>query len=197
MAQDRRVTRTKNALTKALFQMLGEKEFSKISITELARRADVDRKTFYLHYQSPNEILEEFYAEQLDKLETAILRENVFGQRVDIPGFFRVLNSVINENLELYRLLVKGPTYSSFETKLQDMMRREVEEQLSRRAGHLQPQEARLYSIFFASAVLAVYRDWLKGDLQVEEDRLAQMVGQTVSDGLRRAAYGQTEGIPV
>ncbi len=193
MAQDRRVTRTKSALTRALFQMLGEKEFSKISITELAQRADVDRKTFYLHYQSPSEILEEFYEEQLDKLETALRREDVFGRTVDIPGFFRVLNSVINENLELYRLLAKGPTYSSFETKLQEMMRREVAEQLSRRAEGLSRQEARLYSVFFSSAVLAVYREWLKGDLPVEEDRLAQMVGQVVRDGLRRAARGQGE----
>lgn len=197
MTQDRRVTRTKSALTKALFEMLGEKEFSKISITELAQRADVDRKTFYLHYQSPSEILEEFYAEQLCKLESAIRREDVFGQTVDIPGFFRVLNSVINENMELYRLLAKGPTYSSFETKLQELMRREVAEQLTRRAEHIQPQEAHLYGVFFASAVLAVYREWLKGELQVEEDRLAQMVGQAVSDGLRRVAYGQTEGASV
>ncbi len=197
MAQDRRVTRTKSALTKALFQMLGEKEFSKISITELAQRADVDRKTFYLHYQSPSEILEEFYAEQLDKLESTLRREDVFGRTVDIPGFFRALNSVINENMELYRLLAKGPTYSSFEDKLQKMMRREVEEQLLRRAERLQPQEAHLYSIFFASAVLAVYREWLKGDIRVEEDQLAQMVGQVVSSGLRRVAYGQTEGTSV
>ncbi len=197
MAQDRRVTRTKSALTKALFQMLGEKEFSKISITELAQRADVDRKTFYLHYQSPSEILEEFYAEQLDKLESSLRREDVFGRTVDIPGFFRVLNGVINENMELYRLLAKGPTYSSFEAKLQEMMRREVEEQLLRRAERLRPQEAHLYSVFFASAVLAVYREWLKGDIQVEEDQLAQMVGQVVSTGLRRVAYGQTEGNPV
>ena len=60
MAADRRVTRTKAALTAALFELLGEKDFSKISVTELTRRADVDRKTFYLHYQTVDEILEEF-----------------------------------------------------------------------------------------------------------------------------------------
>ena len=88
MAADRRVTRTKAALTAALFELLGEKDFSKISVTELTRRADVDRKTFYLHYQTVDEILEEFYEDSLRALRESIDREGIFRtESVDMTAF--------------------------------------------------------------------------------------------------------------
>lgn len=111
MAQDKRVARTKAALTRALFELLEEKEFSKLSITELTQRAGVDRKTFYLHYQSVDEILEEFYEEALRRLQEGLERERIFGERVDVPGFFRVLSSVMAEDMPLYRRLAAGSGY--------------------------------------------------------------------------------------
>ena len=48
--EDRRITKTKKALKEALIEMLDKETFEQISITELCRKADVSRITFYAHY---------------------------------------------------------------------------------------------------------------------------------------------------
>jgi AcrR family transcriptional regulator len=72
---DMRVKRSRKLLQDALLQLMKEKPFRDIQITEIADRAQVARPTFYLHYQSKQELLlshvddvfEEFYNEQLSK----------------------------------------------------------------------------------------------------------------------------------
>jgi len=47
----------------SLFDLITEKEYKKISITEITDRAGLSRTTFYLHYKSKEEILVEFFSE--------------------------------------------------------------------------------------------------------------------------------------
>lgn len=180
MTQDKRVVRTKASLTRALFELLEEKEFSKISITELTRRAKVDRKTFYLHYQSLDEILEEFYEGALHRLQKGLERERIFGERVDIPGFFRVLSGVMAEDMPLYRRLAMGSGYTYFMERLRQLLKDAVEDGMTRQGGR-DEMEIRFYSEFYAAGVMRAYLAWLKGDLALEEARLARLMGQTVN----------------
>ena len=48
--EDRRIVKTKRNLKEALIAMLDKEDFEHISITELCRKAEVSRITFYSHY---------------------------------------------------------------------------------------------------------------------------------------------------
>ncbi|MBR8643897.1 TetR/AcrR family transcriptional regulator [[Brevibacterium] frigoritolerans] len=50
--QDRRIDRTKTFLKDALLKLLSENPISKISITELCNEANINRGTFYAHYDN-------------------------------------------------------------------------------------------------------------------------------------------------
>ena len=47
---DRRIRKSKNALKKAMFQLMQKKAVSQISIRELCELAYVNRSTFYSNY---------------------------------------------------------------------------------------------------------------------------------------------------
>lgn len=64
---DRRVIRTRSAIRKAFTDLLAETAYSKITITALAKRADVDRKTFYTHYSSVDNLLEDVIRTQTER----------------------------------------------------------------------------------------------------------------------------------
>ena len=49
---DRRQIKTKKAIVSAFLRLMETKDISRITITELANEANIDRKTFYLHYRS-------------------------------------------------------------------------------------------------------------------------------------------------
>ncbi len=56
-SQDLRARRTRKWLQAALIELMKEKPFPEIQITELTARAQVSRAAFYLHFRSKEELL--------------------------------------------------------------------------------------------------------------------------------------------
>jgi AcrR family transcriptional regulator len=68
MNNDRRVKRTKKNLKRSLISLLQLKPLKDISIAELAAHADYNRSTFYKHYQSKEDLLNELIDDVIDDL---------------------------------------------------------------------------------------------------------------------------------
>ena len=57
--QDVRVIKSKKAIRDALFSILASKPINKITIKEISETAGINRKTFYTHYDSIEDIITE------------------------------------------------------------------------------------------------------------------------------------------
>lgn len=55
---DRRVRRTQEAIVTAFFNLLEERGFEELTVTEIAELADVNRVTFYQHFLDKYDLLE-------------------------------------------------------------------------------------------------------------------------------------------
>src|SRR5215216_1278974 len=53
---DRRVQRTRELLQSALIELIGERDYDAITIQDIVDHANVGRTTFYLHYNSKDEL---------------------------------------------------------------------------------------------------------------------------------------------
>ena len=51
---DIRVKKTKRAIQKAFIALLREKPIEKITVKEIAERAEINKTTFYSHYETRN-----------------------------------------------------------------------------------------------------------------------------------------------
>jgi len=76
MKQDKRSKRTRAWLLETLLELIEEKEYSEISITELTERAGVARQTLYRNYTGMNDILLSRMDEILDEY-MALVRKNL------------------------------------------------------------------------------------------------------------------------
>lgn len=56
--QDRRVVRTRKHLQRAFMELLAEKAFEGVTIQDIADRAEVNRATFYKHFQDKFELMD-------------------------------------------------------------------------------------------------------------------------------------------
>ncbi len=65
---DRRVKKTKKAIQNALLTLMDRKNISDITIIELTREADVNRKTFYNHYSDIYQVMDEIEDNIVDNL---------------------------------------------------------------------------------------------------------------------------------
>ncbi len=63
--EDKRIVKTKRSLKKALTDMLEKEDFEHISITELCRKAEVSRITFYSHYSDKYALLDDIFSDMI------------------------------------------------------------------------------------------------------------------------------------
>ena len=70
VVQDRRITRSKKALRGALISLIEEKGFESLTVGDLCARADLNRGTFYNHYQDKDELLASFENEVMAGLDS-------------------------------------------------------------------------------------------------------------------------------
>lgn len=63
--EDKRIIKTKKSLKNAMIEMLGKKDFEHITITELCRKAEVSRITFYSHYNDKYALLDDIFEDML------------------------------------------------------------------------------------------------------------------------------------
>ena len=73
---DRRTLYTRNVIKDALLEALNEKNFEQITVTDVCRRAEITRATYYLHYQSLTEVLDELLVDALQTAEDSTVNLN-------------------------------------------------------------------------------------------------------------------------
>ena len=56
---DRRTKYTRKVIRGALMELLNTKPYSKISVTEICRLAEINRGTFYIHYYDVDDVLDD------------------------------------------------------------------------------------------------------------------------------------------
>ena len=59
--EDKRIVKTKRSLKAAMTEMLGKEDFEHISITELCRKAEISRITFYSHSSDKYALLDDIF----------------------------------------------------------------------------------------------------------------------------------------
>ena len=64
--EDKRIRKTKRNLKDTLVELLMEVPFEQISITELCKRADISRITFYSHYSDKYALVDEIFADMTE-----------------------------------------------------------------------------------------------------------------------------------
>ena len=56
---DRRIAKTRSALSGAMFRLIGRNDWEEISVSRICEEANVARSTFHLHFASPAELLDD------------------------------------------------------------------------------------------------------------------------------------------
>lgn len=63
--EDRRIKKTKKNLKETLIEMLSDMTFEQITITELCKRADISRITFYTHYNDKYALVDDIFHDMI------------------------------------------------------------------------------------------------------------------------------------
>lgn len=108
--------KTKTLIRNTFAELIKEnQELNKVTVSELVKRADINRSTFYNHYDSIYDVAEEFESEVIQ-----VLFENnqKLESKEDVFEYLDNVMKYLKENEEIYRLLLSSKEPLLFLEKL-------------------------------------------------------------------------------
>lgn len=178
----RSAVRSRKLIRQAFFELLREKNFEKITVTDIVKKADVNRSTFYAHYPDVMGVVEEIQEEILEYTQS-------FMESIDFKDYYenpkpylQHIVKLVEKNNELYRLLMTSAMATKQFEKLKYILIDRTLETVEVPEGFKDKFEFEFeFSVrFFMGGVVDVYTQWLYGVIEcsLEEltDELANMI---------------------
>lgn len=192
---DRRTLRTKKMIRKALSELIEEKGFNEISVTDLTTRADINRGTFYLHYADKFDLLEQIENEILQELQEHTKNMNVSDllkmDSIDKPIPFLVkLFEYFKENAEFMKAILGQKGDPTFHSKLKNFMGINIFEKklikTIKKETMLIPES--YFASYVLSAHLGVFQHWLESGMENSPEDMALILSKMFVLGPLRVA---------
>lgn len=188
---DRRIVRSRSAILSAFERLLVKKPLADITVSAIAREANVDRKTFYVHFGTVDGLLdaiaEDVVVKIVDSVEVTLEQAPAEPAQRALEAFatfFAAINDAIRENLVLNRQLFENIPLEDFMSRLRTPLERELQER-GIIPDSLKDDMFDYYVAFLLSGIIGIYRTWALSDGSVDIERVSKVANQLTVDGLR------------
>lgn len=184
----RSAVRSRKLIRRAFMELLKEKSFEKITVTDIVKSADINRSTFYAHYPDVLGLIEEIQVEVVDYTHQ-VLSEINFKHFLENPK--PVLYEIVKmteQNNELYRLLADSNIAVKQLTSIKNILIERTLKTIEIHGVADNSFEKEFMVRFFMGGVVDIYLDWLNEELDcsIEEitEELAKMIVRISKDFL-------------
>jgi len=176
----RSAIRSRRFIRQAFMELLKEKKFEKITVTDIVNRADINRSTFYAHYTDVRGLIEEIQSEFVERA-MAVVKEMDFRDLLHSPiPFLQKLVEIANENRELYTIVGKTALSMSQMEKIKVMLVEKALE-LSEIPEDIRNQRNfRIRLHFFVGGIINVYQQYLVGTLDVTTEEIVEEIATLI-----------------
>ena len=170
---DRRTLKTRKALREALADLLTEKELRKVTVQEIADKADVNRVTFYKHYLDVYDLYDKIEEDTLVELGLLVLRL----EELPHEKFFSTLLDYISENRMIFRMIFSPNTTGQLRSKLNKLIEGVFLQIVSEKRGLEITDKTLVYmSCYRAQGCLAVISRWVLNGCEEQQDFIMKTI---------------------
>ena len=123
-----RIRRTKKSIRDAFFELIDENGFDSVTVKDITDRALISRNTFYLHYEDKFDLLNKISNELMRKVYWRVSKDLIKIKDLDFTidctaALLISIQRVIDEDRDLYRLLLTDPGTVVFSEKIEKTIR--------------------------------------------------------------------------
>lgn len=185
---DRRILRSRKAIVEAYERLLIDRDPSKITVSAIAREANIDRKTFYVHFGTIEGLLDAV-AEDITASIVGEVEGRLSGKRAEeAPGealnsFFAALNEAISANLVLNRRFVECTSTETIVRRFRKPFARILRERGHRPLG-MRDDMLEYYLTFLFGGIISIYRYWMLSDGDAPIEEVTRVANALTQEGL-------------
>lgn len=173
--EERRVRKTKALIRNAFIELICNKKIDEITVTDISKTADINRKTFYSHYKGVYQLMDEIENEIVSDFDNA-LKDLDFNSVMNNPYIiFSVLTEIINKNMNLYDNLSKQNQNAQFINKITEKVKEKI--QVSFYSQIMIDEQSQKFIVdYTVSGLIAVYQSWFCSGKHLPLTELSKML---------------------
>ncbi len=180
-AEYRSAIRSRKMIRESFLELLKEKDISKITVTDIVNKADLNRSTFYAHYPDVRAITEEMENEVIDKM-IEILEKFEFKNFFNNPTpLLLEVSRFLESNQETYKILLKVNDAETFLKKLKNEFAKYMMSDTDIPEYLKDSKMVNLRISYFAGGIINMYQDWFNGNLDCSLNDISLEVSKLLS----------------
>lgn len=180
---------TARLMNEALIKLLAEKDIMFISVKEICERAGVNRSTFYLHYETIGDLLEETTEYIVSKFLASFEKtEGLFGEDFEnVPlndlvfineKYLKPYLQFIYENRSVFKAAIHNPV-SMKADKMYSGMKKHVLEPVMQRFN-ITKDEQNYWMAFYFRGIWAVIQEWIDDGCNEPIEKIESIIEKCV-----------------
>ena len=193
-------------MDEALISLLKVKDLEYITVKEICEKAGVNRSTFYLHYETIDDLVNEaigtmnqrfmsYFADTkgiAEELNHTDLSNLVLITRDYLEPYLRF----VSENKDLYRVAFRNPREMQANVKY-GYIKKYIIEPILKRFG-VPDVYWRYYIAYYIDGTMAIIKEWLETDCQDSIEMIAAVIEECVRpvDGTQGRKYREIYKTP-
>lgn len=182
-----KLPKTQRLIRTTFLDLLTEKDFNQLRVTDIITRAEISRSTFYQYYDDKYQLLEEIETELIDgfiKLMLIIRQNGIadFTKQVKCgchPIYVEYFK-YIRAHCEIFHVLLDYKSGTYFSHKFMNAIsatRLETSKNWISEVSQTNDRELREYrEALLASIYVTLFTTWLKNDMNFSEEKMASIL---------------------
>lgn len=171
---------TEDLIKKEFMNLLDKKTLNKITVTELAKKCDIERKTFYYHYENLEQLIKEIFESELD----VVIEE--FNENLSWEDSFIVAAKFILENKRAIRHIY----FSDYKANVEKYVYSMAGEVITKYVKHISKDtmakdiDINLISYFYQCALSTALIQWIATDMKTDPVVVTNRIGKLMDGNI-------------
>ena len=177
--QNRSVRNTKRRLRESLIKLVGKKPLSSVTVRELTEDADVNRSTFYFHYQDTGAMVKEMEDMFLSDFSIAL---DALEQKSH--DFITILVKCLESHMDLCRILLGANGDMAFVEKMKGIVDSKCSRIWKDAVPGMSDRDTAVLDSFLIGGVMSTLQAWVMDENRAPAEAIAGVLNRLVFDGI-------------
>lgn len=173
--EDKRIRRTKKLLRHALTQLMQQKDFQSITVTDVVREADINRGTFYAHYRDVYDLRGQIESEMVADFRSMIAGLRPSEAATLQPVVARAMD-YLEENREIVTALIRVSAAEGFRQKMISVLEECRLDVIPHRS-----MEDIYIARFLATGIIGMLEKWITEPQPIPKREMTALMTQILS----------------
>ena len=176
---NRSVRNTKKRLYESLMKLVGKKPLNQVTVKEITEDADVNRSTFYFHYQDVGSMVVEMEDKFLQDFSVAL---TALEQKSH--DFIAILVRCLENHRDLCKLLLGSNGDMAFVEKMKAIVAEKCSKIWKDAVPELTDVEASAMDTFLIGGVMSTLQTWILSERRVPAKEITDILNRLIFDGI-------------